>query len=63
LKKASSTIVFSREYAKDVLAFAIALCDYIYVLAEKYKEFIERKARKLKRKRKAAIKSDEDCAH
>ena len=40
----------SREDAKDVLAFAIALCDYIYVLAEKYKEFIERKARKLKGK-------------
>lgn len=47
----------SREDAKDVLAFATALCDYIYVLAEKYKEFVERKAKK--HRGKAASKIEE----
>lgn len=48
----------SREDAKDVLAFATALCDYIFVLAEKYKEFVERKAKKVRANGAAAAEED-----
>ncbi|MGD0038346.1 MAG: DUF4145 domain-containing protein [Bacteroidota bacterium] len=36
--------------AKDVLDFAIAICEYVYVLSEKYEEFVDRKAKKAKKK-------------
>ena len=38
-----------REDAIDVLDFTIAICEYVYVLTEKYEEF---KAREAKRKQK-----------
>lgn len=38
----------SREDAEDVLNFAIAICEYVFVLSDRYKEFIVRsKKRKL----------------
>ncbi|MBL0350190.1 MAG: DUF4145 domain-containing protein [Elusimicrobia bacterium] len=36
----------SKEDAKDLLDFATAMCEYIYVLTDKYKTFVERKTKK-----------------
>ena len=47
----------SREDAKDVLDFGIALCEYIYVLDQKYREFGERKVKKAKAKVEAEAKA------
>ena len=33
----------SRQDANDILDFAVAICDYIYVLAQKYSEYLDRK--------------------
>ena len=33
----------TKEDAEDILSFAIAICDYVYVLTEKYEEFMSRK--------------------
>lgn len=41
----------TKDNARDVLDFAIAICDYIFVLSEKYKNFIERKAKKSAKKK------------
>jgi len=35
--------VTTRENAKDILDFSIAICEYIFVLSEKYDQYIERK--------------------
>lgn len=32
-----------REDAEDILAFAVAICEYVYVLTEQYKEYMARK--------------------
>jgi len=32
-----------KEDAKDILAFAVAICDYVYVLTEQYNEYMSRK--------------------
>ena len=36
--------VTTRQDARDVLDFATAICEYIFVLSEKYEKFMERKA-------------------
>jgi hypothetical protein len=36
----------SREDAHDVLAFGIAICEYVYVLTARYDEFVAREKRK-----------------
>ena len=33
----------TRENAKDILSFAVAICDYVYVLTEQYDEYMARK--------------------
>jgi len=33
----------TKEDAKDILAFAVAICDYVYVLTEQYDEYMSRK--------------------
>ena len=40
----------SRQDARDVLDFAIAICEYVFVLAQKYEAFQERQAKKGQRK-------------
>ncbi len=42
---ATDTKVF-RNDAKDILDFAIAICDYVYVLADKYESFKKRQLKK-----------------
>lgn len=49
----------SREDAIDVLDFTVAICEYVYVLAEKYERF---KARETMRKKKEEGASVEDHA-
>jgi len=36
----------SKEDARDVLDFTIAICEYVFVLSEKYKKFKEREAKR-----------------
>jgi hypothetical protein len=36
----------SREDARDILDFALAICEYVFVLSEKYKEFQARQKQK-----------------
>ena len=36
--------------ARDVLDFAMAISEYVYVLDEKYREYKERKARRTRRR-------------
>ncbi len=38
--------------AQDVLDFAIAICEYIYVLTDKYNEYVERKQKEEEKKKK-----------
>ena len=38
----------SKEDARDVLDFTIAICEYVYVLADKYEKFKKRETRKKK---------------
>lgn len=33
----------TKEDAKDILAFAVAICDYVFVLTEQYDEYMSRK--------------------
>jgi hypothetical protein len=40
----------SREDARDVLDFTTAICEYVYVLAERYREFKEREAKRAAKK-------------
>lgn len=35
----------AKEDARDLLEFVVAICDYVYVLAEKYAEYLQRKSR------------------
>lgn len=35
--------ITSKQDARDILDFAISICEYIYVLSQKYKEFLKRK--------------------
>jgi len=41
----------TKEDARDVLDFATAMCEYIYVLSDKYKSFKDRKNKSLGKKR------------
>ncbi|HCI14428.1 MAG: hypothetical protein A2063_07325 [Gallionellales bacterium GWA2_60_142] len=36
---------FSRQDAEDLLEFVVAICDYVFVLNEKFNDFMQRKAR------------------
>ncbi len=45
-------ISISRDDAKDLLDFAIAICDYVFVLTCKFSEFMERKGKIKKSKAK-----------
>lgn len=40
----------SRDDAHDVLDFSLAICEYVFVLSEKYEDFKARQAKKAKRK-------------
>lgn len=42
--------VISREDAIDILDFTIAICEYVYVLTEKYEQFKERVAKRRQKK-------------
>jgi len=48
--------ITSRADAQDILDFSIAICEYIFVLSEKYDEYIERKNKKAASKKKVAAK-------
>ncbi len=39
----ASNEITSKQDARDILDFAISICEYIYVLSEKYKDFLKRK--------------------
>jgi hypothetical protein len=71
----ATTEHISRDDARDVLDFAIAFCEYVFVLSQKYDAFKERQAKAAKRKalmakaiedakaeatRKALTKPDDD---
>jgi len=43
-----TTEKISKDDAKDLLDFAIAICDYIFVLTAKFKRFMERKGKGVK---------------
>ena len=52
-----SSDVIEREDAKDLIEFADAICDYIFVLAAKFEEFMERiKKKQSKQNKPIAIK-------
>jgi hypothetical protein len=40
----------SREDARDLLDFSMAICEYVFVLAEKYDDFVERQTKKAAKK-------------
>jgi len=48
----ASDSIISREDAKDMLDFSVAICDYVYVLSDKYLHFKERKLKQAKIKEK-----------
>ena len=40
----------TQEDARDILDFAMAICEYVYFLTEKYEEYLERKSKRGKKK-------------
>jgi Domain of unknown function (DUF4145) len=57
----ASTEHISREDARDVFDFALAICEYVFVLAQKYAAFKERQAKRAEAKA-AATKHVKDNA-
>jgi hypothetical protein len=53
----ASDRIFDRHDAQDLLNFAIAICEYVFVLSEKFAEFQKRQA--VKKTPKAIVSGDE----
>lgn len=51
----------TRQDARDVLDFAMAICDYVYELSDKYEEYKARQEKKEKAKAKAKDKKKDDA--